>query len=261
MKVRSLFESTAQGFDFTILAKECSQFIEHDVPLYRGMKSNIGFVGKIPIRTDRRPLHSDLLSTALLNVTLECATKVPLLRAKSAFATTSGNEANAYGSLFYIFPRNGTSVVYNPSIPDSIMLNSRLKHGIYGQLTDDQRTQLTHIIQETGGNLSVEDFDLELSPKDAAELKKIFQIEAATSQYFKGYVSRDVSTAEFRTGAPVEYMLHGSPYIYAISRTGLIEMAKRDLDDPEAVFGSDNTVGSGIDPVYEYLMDLIRDDF
>lgn len=105
--------------EIATLHAECSQFLSAStVPLFRGDSETSKLTKRI-IRTDRRPLDSSTADTAVFNYAFEKRHKVPYIRNRVSFATTSIESADEYGiSISLVFPVNGTKYVRGKGIHD-----------------------------------------------------------------------------------------------------------------------------------------------
>lgn len=125
MKITQLLaESDSLDFeDFIIqMARECSDALNNDLVLYRGMSSGGRAFGRHSIRTDRVSASAKYMETAIFNAAFAKLHEIDDVRNKSMFASTSWRDANQYGHLHYVFPINGSKLIYAPGIDDSIQL-------------------------------------------------------------------------------------------------------------------------------------------
>lgn len=110
------------------LLKEISTSAATQAMMYRGTR-NQGEVVVFPIRKDRRPRDSSALETAIFNLEIERRFGIRNVRAQVAFATSNFVEAANYGSSVYVlFPRKDSKVLFNPDVPDSIYTLGHMGH-------------------------------------------------------------------------------------------------------------------------------------
>lgn len=122
MKInRLLQESQYPSMDdfLTVLARECSDAINNDIILFRGMESSQDF-GKWPIRTDRISLSRNFVGTVIFNEAFRVTHGIEDVRNKSLFTSTSYTDAKTYGQGYYVFPVNGSQLIFAPGVDDSL---------------------------------------------------------------------------------------------------------------------------------------------
>lgn len=122
MKInRLLQESQYPSMDdfLTVLVRECSDAIQNNVVLFRGMESSQRF-GKWPIRTDRISLSRNYVGTVIFNEAFRVTHGITDVRNKSLFSSTSYADAKTYGEVFYVFPVNGSQLIFAPGVDDSL---------------------------------------------------------------------------------------------------------------------------------------------
>lgn len=102
------------------LAQYCSNFLEHGVPLFRGTKREFAPGTEWTLRTDRKPLHTDVTASNLYNLMMEILHGIPNIRSKCLYTSTSYKAAEYYGSnVYFVLPPNNSTYIYADKVTDT----------------------------------------------------------------------------------------------------------------------------------------------
>lgn len=83
--------------------------------LYRGMSEHHEAMFVAGTRLARKPLHSNHLSSVIIDNAL-IAAGMTAIRSNSIYCTTDSRVADTYGTLYYIFPRNGFNFTWTTHV-------------------------------------------------------------------------------------------------------------------------------------------------
>lgn len=130
MKLQHLFETeteTENAYDSFILKVKENGIYDEDRPLYRHMNEKYVDYGVKEIRQDRKPKDSRIYFIVVFNELFKQYHNIDFIRAKVAFTSTSVSDTEEYGiNTNYIFPIQGSKIIYNSDIQDSIDLERDL---------------------------------------------------------------------------------------------------------------------------------------
>ncbi len=96
-------------------------------PLYRGLwgrKHEVGEIVNLTVRTDRVPLTSGVLASAVFNYGIELTLGITDLRKTCLYASTSMRAAQSYGMLTQLRLPATATIVYNPRRADSYTITT-----------------------------------------------------------------------------------------------------------------------------------------
>ena len=228
MKLHQLVTLTEDA-DPTALFSEIKQRCAMNVPMYRGANPGPTVIHK-QVRQDRRPLNAASLSTVMFNYAIEEAFKIPSIRQRCTFASSSKSTASSYGEGVYcIFPPSDAMVVYDERVMDS------------GDVLDDIDYELTQEIGMPRASLAavegmsildtkayLEKFMGAMDQYKKPEFKEWLDWKLPT--YIEGYKSVQASALR-SVGSNVELMIV-SPDIYGVDATYANEHGGGGTDSP-----------------------------
>lgn len=108
--------------------RECSEYLSvARTPHYRGMSANARF-GDKNIRQDRAPRESPIDQTTLFNEAAERVFGIEDVRNRSMYMTTKREDAEMYGTVFVVFPRNDSEYLICRD-DDSIGIVAEMREG------------------------------------------------------------------------------------------------------------------------------------
>ncbi|WP_300760228.1 hypothetical protein [Janthinobacterium sp.] len=116
--------------DLTALLRECMPFIRQSkgAPIYRGLSNPTGGITidtpegeltayRMPVRTDRRPLHTDQYTHSTTDWWLNSRFGWRP-RSSGLFVTGRSQVASIYGPTYIILPRGNFHFVWSPDVQD-----------------------------------------------------------------------------------------------------------------------------------------------
>lgn len=215
-----------------VIRTQCSEFLSNPTPLYRGTDifSDAKLFVTEPIRTDRRPLSQRNAGTAFFNMAIEEELGIKNVRNRSAFATNDYMTARSYGDIWLAFPTNGSKVLFNPLLNDSIGIirgiTSNIMNGIesaYRKLSKEQQTAFmakfreldNHPIAPEGwfedllNNTSDDFYDAAINAYERVKHGELSHYEVTTPNNLP------------RTRTPLEFMIFDAPSIILVDPTAL----------------------------------------
>lgn len=105
---------------FHKINQECSDYISTvTTPYYRGTKNGQTVFGERLIRTNRKPMTATEEETLWFNAMIKSMYGIEDVRYRCAFMTNDIKTAKHFGSIQYVFPKNGTQYLIYKERSDS----------------------------------------------------------------------------------------------------------------------------------------------
>lgn len=203
------------------LANECSEFLNNPILLLRGISGD-EYIVKSPIRTDRKSRSQRNVGTVLFNAMVEEEFHIPNVRNRCHFITNSMHEAHKYGNPYLAFPVNGSRVLHNPAVSDSMNNIGDIWHMITSHLRDKLQPGDLEKIQQCIVELDKEGAKIEAftqlvdSVSDSVSEQIMIDWDRAKQVIVGEYItsgSNAIPTYQY----PVEYMLFDAEHTYLIN--------------------------------------------